>query len=178
MRAALFASLLVTLPLQAFAAGSDSSEPPKPTETTLKCEEGRIYDEKTKACVVPDKTGLNDDTRFDAVRELAHAGRPEEALIVLAAMTEGDTDRVLTYKGFANRKAGRLEAGLKYYAQALAQNPGNILARSYLGQAYVEMDEMVLAAAELTEIRARGGAATWADAALATAIETGVTYSY
>ena len=179
MRAAsLIASLILTLPLQAFAAGSESSEPPKPTETTTKCEDGQIYDEKTKACVVPEKTGLNDDTRFDAVRELAHAGRPEEALIVLATMTEGDTDRVLTYKGFANRKAGRLEVGLEFYAQALAQNPDNILARSYLGQAYVEMDERVLALAELTQIRARGGAGTWAEASLATAIRTGATTSY
>ena len=140
--APLFATLLAAMPMTAFAAGSDTSEPPTPTETTTKCEKGQIFDEKTKLCVVPEKTGLNDDTRFDAVRELAHAGRPEEALLVLAAMTEGDTDRVLTYKGFANRKAGRIEVGLQFYAQALAQNPDNILARSYLGQAYVEMNEM------------------------------------
>ena len=179
MRAAtLVASLLLALPLQAFAAGSDDSEPPKPTETTTKCVEGQIYDDKTKACVVPEKTGLNDDLRFQAARELAYAGQPDAALRVLAAMTEGDTDRVLTYKGFAHRTAGRLEQGLEFYAQALTLNPDNILARSYLGQAYVGMAETALAAEQLAEIRARGGVGTWAEASLAKALQTGQTYSY
>lgn len=179
MRAAfLIATLVLALPLRAYGVGIDSADPPKPTETTTTCVDGQIYDEKTKACVVPDKTGLTDDVRFEAVRELAYAGRPEAALNVLAAMTEGDTDRVLTYKGFANRKAGRLEAALAFYAQALAQNPDNILARSYLGQAYVGMNEVALAAAELTQIRARGGAGTWAEVSLAAAMRSGVTTDY
>ena len=93
-------------------------------------------------------------------------------------MTEGQTDRVLTYMGFASRKAGDLEAGLGYYQAALAQNPDNLLTRSYLGQAYVEMNEMVLAKAQLAEIVARGGAGGWPEQSLRKAIETGVTYSF
>lgn len=162
----------------AFAAGSDDTAPPTPTETTAKCKDGQVWDEKTKACIAPTDARLDDDTRFRAVRELAWAGRPEEALTVLQAMAEGDTDRVLTYKGFAHRKAGRLEEGLAHYARALARNPDNVLARSYLGQAYVEMDEIVLARAELDQIRARGGQGTWAEIALDTAIRTGQTTSY
>ena len=68
--------------------------------------------------------------RFLVMRELAYAGRPDEALRVLASMSEGKTDRVPTYLGFANRKAGRLQAGLSFYAQAFNQNPDNIQARS------------------------------------------------
>ncbi len=93
-------------------------------------------------------------------------------------MTEGDTDRVLTYKGFANRKAGRLEEGLAYYDAALQVNPDNLLARSYLGQALVEMGEMQLAQVQLDEIVARGGAGHWPATALQKAIETGQTYTY
>ena len=167
----------VLLPLSAFAAGGND-KPPKPTETTTKCKKGQIFDKKTKACVALDKTSFDNDTRFDAVRELAYAGRPEEALAVLATMTEGDTDRVLTYKGFASRKAGRMDEGLAFYAQALAQNPGNILARSYLGQAYVQMNKMELARAELVEIVANGGSGTWAQGSLAAAIKTGKTMNY
>jgi len=166
------------LPFASLAAGGNDSAPPKPTETTTKCKKGEIFDAKLKACVAPDKTGLSDDTRFDAVRELAYADRPEEALAVLATMTEGNTDRVLTYKGFASRKAGRVEEGLAFYAQALAQNPDNVLARSYLGQAYVTLNELDLARAELVEIAARGGTGTWAHGALASAILTGTTSNY
>jgi Flp pilus assembly protein TadD len=170
--------LLSAFPVIAFAAGSDSTEPPKPTETTTECKKGEVWDEKTKACIKADGASLNDDTRFKAVRELAYAGRPEEALAVLATMHEGKTDRVLTYLGFANRKAGRVELGLEYYAAALAQNPDNIQTRSYLGQAYIEMGETDLARAELTQIRNRGGAGTWAETSLAEAVISGKTVSY
>lgn len=177
MRFAL-AAVLCALPLAAFAAGSDDTEPPKPTETTTKCTNAQVWDEKTQSCVNAQSGQLDDDTRFQAVRELAWAGQPEQALIVLAAMTEGETDRVLTYKGFANRKAGRLEQGLDHYAHALEVNPDNILARSYLGQMLVEMGEIAMARTQLDEIRARGGAGTWAEASLSQAVGTGQTLSY
>jgi tetratricopeptide (TPR) repeat protein len=177
MRLAL-AAIIATLPLAAFAAGSDDSEPPKPTETTAECAEGTVWDEKTKACVTPEQTGMNDDQRYQTVRELAHAGRTDDAFRLLATMTEGETDRVLTYQGFLNRQAGNWEASLAAYDRALAQNPDNILARSYYGQALVLMNETTLAAAQLDEIRARGGRGTWAEVALADAIRTGETTTY
>ncbi len=170
--------LMTALPFAAFAAGSDDTAAPTPTQTSEDCKDGEIWDEKTSLCVAPETTGMNDDQRFLAVRELAYAGRPEDALRVLASMSEGQTDRVLTYLGFANRKAGRLEEGLAYYAQALIQNPDNIQARSYLGQAYVDMGETALAAAELGQIRARGGEGSWAEASLDQALRTGQTISY
>ena len=172
------AAALSLIPLTAFAAGPDDTEPPAPTETTTKCEEAMVWDEKQEKCVKPEDSALNDDQRFRAVRELAYAGRPEEALIVLATMTEGDTDRVLTYKGFAHRKAGRADLGMEHYAHALDVNPDNILARSYLGQMLVEMGESAAARRQLDEIRARGGAGTWAEASLANAVGTGETLNY
>ncbi len=170
--------LLSVLPFTAFAAGSDDTAPPVKTETTTTCEEGFVWNEETKTCVAPDDARLDDDTRFKAVRELAYADRPEDALRVLASMTEGKTDRVLTYLGFANRKAGRLEEGMAYYDIALTQNPDNILARSYLGQALVGMGETDLARAQLDEIRARGGEGSWAMASLEKALATGQTLNY
>ncbi len=177
---ALMASLM--LPTVAFGAGSGSDSPPPATETTTKCKKTEVWDEKTKKCVDAQtgaETGqLDNDTLYQAARELAYAGRPDDALVVLSVMSEGQTDRVLTYMGFASRKAGDLEAGLGYYQAALAQNPDNLLTRSYLGQAYVEMNEMVLAKAQLAEIVARGGAGGWPEQSLRKAIETGVTYSF
>jgi tetratricopeptide (TPR) repeat protein len=176
LHAALLVSALV--PFAALAAGSDDTEPPKPTETTTVCEDGLIWDEKSETCVEPVQESLNDDQRFRAVREFAYAGRPDDALAVLATMTEGNTDRVLTYRGFALRKAGFVEEGIAAYADAIAQNPQNILARSYYGQLLVEMNEVTLASAQLDAIRAAGGQGSWAERSLARAIETGVTYTY
>ncbi len=155
-----------------------SREPPKETKTSTECTGGQVWDEATKTCTEAKSGALDNDTLYRAVRELAWAGRPEDALTVLSAMTEGETDRVLTYKGFANRKAGRLEEGLAYYDAALTKNPDNLLTRSYLGQALVEMGEMQLAQAQLDEIRARGGEGHWPATALQKAIATGQTYSY
>lgn len=174
----MLAAALVAFPFAALAAGSDDTEPPAPTETTTKCKDAMVWDEKKKACVKPEDAALNDDSRFRAVRELAYAGRPEEALTVLATMTEGDTDRVLTYKGFANRKAGRPDIGMAHYAHALDVNPDNILVRSYLGQMLVEMGDISAARRQLDEIRIRGGAGTWAEASLSQAVGTGQTLNY
>lgn len=171
-------ALLCALPFPAFAAGSDDSEPPPETKTTTECKKGEVWDEKTKACIAADGASVDDDLRFGAARELAWVGRHDEALVMLSLMAEGDTDRVMTYKGFALRKSGRVEEGIAAYEAALALNPDNILARSYYGQLFVEMAEADLALAQLEEIRARGGAGTWAETALAAAIKTGTTYSY
>lgn len=177
----LLTGLVLSLsPNLGWAAGGDggSEGEPTPTQTSKDCKKTEIWDEKAKKCAPAQESRFDDDTRYRAVRELAWSGQPERALLVLATMSEGDSDRVLTYKGFAHRKAGRLKVGLKHYARALDQNPDNILARSYLGQAYVEMNKLDLARAELSEIRARGGAGSWAEASLAKAIKSGKTYGY
>jgi tetratricopeptide (TPR) repeat protein len=177
MRIILVASLAF-FPFAAFAAGSDDTEPPTPTETTTECEKGQVWDEKTKTCIKAEDQSLNDDQRYNATRELAYAGRYNEALAMLDTMTEGDTARVMTYRGFALRKSGQIEEGIAAYEAAIAADPANILARSYYGQLLVEMYELDLAKDQLASIRAHDGAGTWAERSLATAIETGVTYTY
>lgn len=174
----ILAAALVFAPHLAFAAGSDDSAPPTPTETTTECEEGTVWDEKTKTCVKPEDQSLNDTQRFGAVRELAYAGRYDAAMAVLATMTEGETSRVMTYQGFLLRQTGQIEDGIAAYERAIALDPANTLARSYYGQLLVQMDELALAEAQLSQIRAHGGAGTWAETALATAIKTGVTYTF
>lgn len=174
----ILAAALALAPQLAFAVGSDDSQPPTPTETTTECETGMVWDEKTKTCVKAEDSSLNDDQRFGAVRELAYAGRPDEAMAILASMREGETSRVLTYRGFLLRQTGRIEAGIAAYERAIALDPANILARSYYGQLLVQMDALALAEVQLSQIRAHGGAGSWAERALATALATGTTYSF
>jgi Flp pilus assembly protein TadD len=175
----ILAATLALAPQLAFAAGSDDSEPPTPTETTTECAKGEVWDEKTSTCVkAEDSSSLDNDQRFGAVRELAYAGRPDEALAILATMTEGETARVLTYQGFLLRQTGKVEEGIAAYERAIALDTTNILARSYYGQLLVQMNEMELATLQLAAIRMHGGGGTWAERALSDAITTGVTYTY
>lgn len=174
----ILAAALAFVPQFAFAAGSDDSEPPKPTETTTECAKGEVWDEKTATCIKAESSLLDDDQRFGAVRELAYADRPEEALDILALMTEGETARVMTYQGFLLRQTGEIEEGIAAYERAIAMEPGNILARSYYGQLLVQMNETDMAQLQLAAIRMHGGGGTWAEQSLAAAIDTGVTYTY
>lgn len=169
---------LAAVPFFAFAAGSDDTAPPATTGTTTTCAQGQIFDPEAKTCKNPQDASLGDDTRFNAVRELAYAGRYSDALAALDAMQEGDSDRVLTYRGFITRKSGDMAGGMAFYARALAVNPDNNLARSYMGQALVEQGDIAAAARQLDEIRNRNGTGTWAEIALSHAVGTGQTLNY
>lgn len=158
--------LALSIATSAFAAGSDSSTPPKPTETTKTCTDGKVFDQRSKQCVVAKDSKLDDDKLYEAARELAYAGQYENALDVLDAAADQNAPRILTYKGFASRKAGDLEAGMSYYHAALAIDPNFILARSYMGQALAGAGDLRGAKAQLAEIKARGGRDTWAYASL------------
>ena len=114
----------------------------------------------------------------EAVREFAYAGEHAKAAEVLAAMSDQEEDRVLTYRGFLLRVSGEVEAGMAVYAEAILANPDNILVRSYMGQGFVTQGRTAEAKAQLAEIRARGGEGTWAEYALAQAITSGTTYAY
>ena len=148
MRALIFAAMLA-LPAAAFAAGTETNEPPKPTATTTECAEGTVWDETQGKCVAPKESRLDDDGLYRAVRELASA-----------------------------RSQGDLASGEALYRAALEVNPDNLLARSYMGQGYVTEGRVDEAYAQLVEIRSRGGADGWPAEALETAIRTGVTTSY
>lgn len=196
----LLATALIALPTFAFAVGAGDSittSPPKKTETTKDCLSERqwdpeikkwvryskpvngVWDPNLRKCIRPDKASyLDSQLRQDAIRELAYAGRYDEAQQVLSSMPDQTDDLVLTYWGFTYRKMGDLALGNQYYRKALQLNPDNILARSYMGQGFVEAGETDLAVEQWREIVARGGEGTWAESSLREAIRTGITYSY
>ncbi|MCA0872376.1 hypothetical protein LCL97_16195 [Seohaeicola saemankumensis] len=176
-------ALCLVVPSFALAAGGGfdtggTSAPPKPTETTKTCKGVKVWDEEKKRCVRPKNSSLDQDTLYGAVRELAYAGRIADAQGVLLAMSDQSDDRVLTYWGFTHRKLGDLELANDFYTRAIAQNPDNILARSYMGQGFVAEGKTQAAIEQWREIRARGGEGTWAEVSLRDAIRTGMTYSY
>lgn len=161
----------------AFAAGGDVTTPPAPTPTP-RCTNGQIYDQKAGKCVSVKSSSLNDNDRYQAVRELAYAERYIAASLVLDTMTDQFDDRVLTYRGFLMRKTGRIDQAAAYYRSAIERNPNNLLVRSYMGQGFVESGDLASARSQHEEILARGGKGTWAEISLSDALASGKTYRY
>ncbi len=161
----------------AFAVGGGDSAPPATTPTSSECPRGTVWDDGRRACVSAQSSQLDEDQRYEAVRELAYSGQLDHALEVLDTMQAGD-DRVLTYRGFIARQQGDWAQALAYYDDALRANPDNILARSYLGQGLVLQGDMQAAQGQLIEIRDRGGRDSWAEASLLRALRTGQTSNY
>lgn len=168
-------TVALTAPSALFAAGGGGSEPPTTTVNT--CKDSQVFDVNEGKCVDPKNSSLDRDDLYETVRQLAYAGRYLDAQGVLEAMEADDPGR-LTYMGFTHRKLGNMDLAMVYYEKAIAADPANILARSYMGQGFVEDGNVSLAMAQLQQIRAHGGSGTWAETSLRNAIATGTTYSY
>ena len=170
MKLLLAATLCGTLATSAFAAGSSSEEPPKPTQTSTDCKDGEVWDEESKSCLKSDAAAITDDQRYHAARELAYGGHYDRALLVLASAENQDDPRILNYRGFTARKLGDMNAAMVFYGKALAADPDYILARSYMAQGLLEQGDFAGAYAQLEQIELRGGTGTWAHRALVDAI--------
>lgn len=171
-------AIILALATPAFAVGTDDNKPPEPTETTAKCEEGFVWDEKQQLCVEIKDSRLNDDAIFENARELAYFGQPDNAILLLEMAANPSDPRILNYLGFSHRKAGRMALAMDYYERALAADPDYAMARSYMGMGYVSMGRYDLAKAQLGEIRARGGQGGYPYWALKNAITTGALSAY
>lgn len=109
-------------------------------------------------CVGRASATMTDEELFYAGYWLAKNGQYQQALGYLTLAGKKD-ERVLTYIGYATRKLGHLEEALPFYQQALAANPNYVVARAYLGEAFLTKGEPDKARAELGEIAQRCGAA-------------------
>lgn len=107
------------------------------------------------------------DEVFFAAYGLARAGQYAAALDILKTADQSDP-RVLNYQGFATRKLGNVDGALPFYRRALDINPDYVLARAYLGEAYLQKGDIVQARGQLAEIDRRCGriCAEYADLAM------------
>jgi predicted Zn-dependent protease len=147
-----------------FAAGSATtpSAPPAAAPQAMKapmmtkCHEG--FELKTLAngkhkCVKVKAELTPDQELYAKGYKLAKAGDYEQAIAVLSSVENHDNPDVLNMLGYSNRKAGRIELGISYYAEALALKPDFVLAREYLGEGYVAAGKVDLAKVQLAEIQ-------------------------
>jgi tetratricopeptide (TPR) repeat protein len=103
------------------------------------------------------KLKLDDEELFRAGYWLAREGQFAEAIEFLSAAKAKDDPRILTYLGFANRKLGHMDVAMGFYQRALAADPDYVIARAYLGEAWLQRGERARAGAELVEIERRCG---------------------
>ena len=164
------ATALVLSASPLWAVGDEEEAEPTPTETTTTCTDGQIWDPKTETCTAPEDSSFNDTDRYNAARELAYAKRYDDAVRVLASADDPQDSGILTYKGFTARKMGDWDAAMAHYEAAIAADPTNTLARSYMGQGLVEMGRKKDAEAQLDLIAQAGGAGTWPYRALQEAL--------
>jgi len=125
-------------------------------ETAAHCAAGKVWDKKVRKCVLK-STLRDDDSIYETGRDLAYAGRYDEAIDVLTLARNKADPRVLNFLGYSHRKSGRIEVGLGYYQEALRSNPDYTLAREYLGEAHLQLGDVASAREQLREIEKRCG---------------------
>lgn len=164
---ALLALPLMTAPLLAAGdggSGSDGANVPK-------CPTGKVWDKAKEKCVDATQGFLDDNSIYETGRDLALAGRYDEAIEMLTLATDKTDPRILNYLGYSHRKAGRIDVGLGYYEEALRQDPNYTLVREYLGEAHLQRGDVDAAKAQLAEIEKRCGKGCKEYAELATQID-------
>lgn len=109
------------------------------------------------ACVGAASAKMADEELFYAGYWLAKNGQYQQALGYLS-LAQSKDERVLTYIGYATRKLGHVDEALPYYRKAIAANPDYVVARAYMGEAFLSKGEPAKARAELGEIERRCGA--------------------
>lgn len=155
--------LTMLLPAQAFF------DAPAPKVDCSK-RENRSKPQCKESRVTPRPSDTSDEIFF-AAYGLARAGQYAAAREILRLGDQSDP-RVLNYTGFVTRKLGAVDAALPYYRRALDLDPDYVLARAYLGEAFLQKDELELALGELGEIERRCGRACAEYVELGILIET------
>jgi len=150
--AVLFGVGVMTIPAYAVGGGT--------TSTTIipTCKKNMVWDKKTRKCVKVKKSSrLDDNNIYEGARDLAFNKRYEEAITLLKLAENKNDPRILNYLGYSNRKLGRVEQGLVYYQAALKVDPDYTLVMEYMGEAFLQLDQVDKAREQLTAIEKRCG---------------------
>jgi len=131
----------------------DSGKASAKKNPPIKCVGKRVWNAKRKRCVADEKSSsLDQETIYTYGRDLARAGKFDDALRVLYLVPDQNDPRVLNYLGYTNRKLGNMDTALEYYHAAVASNPNFTLVREYLGEAYIQLGQLEKAREQLTHL--------------------------
>jgi tetratricopeptide (TPR) repeat protein len=116
------------------------------------CPSGQLWDTRKKVCIQKRSGALPDRDLTEYAYALAKAERFQEALDVLDMLDNSETPRALNYRGYATRKLGRTDEGIRYYLKSVELDPSYAQVREYLGEAYVTLGKFDLAKDQLQTI--------------------------
>lgn len=145
--------------------GFSAGDPPKPTAP--KCSEHKKGSPGWKRCMGQHK---DDESIYELGYTLAKSGAYAEALSILRSAELQSDPRVQTMIGFSLRKLGMVDEAMAYYTAALAADPGLTNTRQYLGEAFLQKNDIERATEQLAAIGARCGTRCEDYVELATAI--------
>ncbi len=99
--------------------------------------------------------GSSDNANFQEGKKAIEAQDWNMAIALLgkAAEAEPKNADIQNFLGYASRKAGNLDAALKYYGQALQLNPRHKPAHEYMGEAYLLANNLQKAEEHLAELQ-------------------------
>lgn len=129
-----------------------AGDPPKPAAP--KCSEFKKGSAGWKRCMGQYK---DDESVYELGYTLAKDGQFAEALDVLRSAARQSDPRVQTMIGFSLRQLGHVDAAMAYYAAALSADPSSTRTRQYLGEAYLQKNDIANARAQLALIGDRCG---------------------
>jgi tetratricopeptide (TPR) repeat protein len=134
----------------ALVAGAGASlaamDPPKPKIDCTAAENAG------KAACAAQHGQTADDKVYESAYWKAKSGDYAAALEIAATAENKDDPRILRVTGFATRKLGDVEGGMKYYRRALAINPADTRTRQYMGEAFLTKGDLASASEQLGEI--------------------------
>ena len=80
------------------------------------------------------------------------AGDYRAAIVTLNGLHRLDDANVLNLLGFSHRKLGLVDVGMRYYFAALERAPNHTGVHEYLGEAYLQKDDLAKAEIILKKI--------------------------
>jgi tetratricopeptide (TPR) repeat protein len=121
------------------------------------CGTGQVWSSAVDACLDGNSAALTDEDLYLAAGDLVLEARYADALPLLFRIKDRNNPQVLNLIGYSTRKLGDIDKGIDYYHQALAIDPNYTKARQYLGEAYLQKDDVERAKEQLMEIADRCG---------------------
>ena len=123
--AALLALGLLAAPVVVLAAGSDST--PEPAQVDLYKQAKKLVDDEKYAKAIP--------------------------LLQKSIQEKGEYADALNLLGYSNRKLGDKAKAMTYYTKALNMEPNHLGANEYMGELYLELNDLPKAEARLAVLK-------------------------
>lgn len=107
-----------------------------------------------QAVLTEENSGLDQDPNFRAAKQAVMDQDWDAAVTALGLVVADrpDSADAHAWLGYSLRRAGRFDAALRAYGEALRLSPRHLAAREYLGEAYLALDRRADAELQLREL--------------------------